>query len=182
MPTGEGGERKAGPAAPIRRADLWLAAVLLAGAAVLYGLTAGFDRAPELLAQNIQAAWFPRLLIWTIAALALALPFERRFSHRAGPAAGPVAGGAAGGETPRPIRRAALATAALLLLIVAAIPVLGALAAMVLACVALPLLWGERRLWLLAAFAVLFPAAVALVFGRLLNAYLEPGLLGLVLP
>jgi len=48
---------------------------------------------------------------------------------------------------------------------------------MVLACLLLPALWGERRATRLIAFALLFPGAVALVFSGLLRVPFEPGLL-----
>ncbi len=168
----DGAGGPATPASAVHRPDLWLAAVILAASAVLYALTTGFERVPEVLAQNIQAEWFPRLLIGIIAALALALPFERRVLG------GEPPGDPAGAARTSPIRPIALVTAGLLCLVVAAIPLLGSILAISLACLALPLIWGERRPLVLVPFAIVFPSAVALVFGGLLEVYLEPGLLG----
>jgi putative tricarboxylic transport membrane protein len=47
---------------------------------------------------------------------------------------------------------------------------------------ALPLLWGERRWQLIVPFVVLFPAAVMLLFAKLLGVYFNPGVLGFAFP
>jgi hypothetical protein len=48
----------------------------------------------------------------------------------------------------------------------------------VLACAVLPVLWGERRLWLVALFAVLLPLAVSLLFVGVLEVNFIPGITG----
>ena len=167
-----GGEGGAAPPAPlIHRVDLWVAVILLAFCGWAYYLTTGFEEVSALLAQNVPPEWFPRLLIWTIAILTLALPFEHRFLEK----------GREGLDSDRktPIPPMAVITAILLCLTVAAIAWIGTLFTMVLICVALPLLWGERRLKVLIPFAILFPAVVALLFTQGLKVYFEPGAFGL---
>jgi hypothetical protein len=53
---------------------------------------------------------------------------------------------------------------------------------MILVCILLPLLWGERRLKIIFSFAIIFPSTVAFVFSNLLKVYFEPGILALFLP
>jgi putative tricarboxylic transport membrane protein len=60
-------------------------------------------------------------------------------------------------------------------------PQLGTFLTMIVVCLILPWLWGERRLKLIVPFAVLFPIAVTLVFNRILGVYFEPGIFGIAL-
>ena len=46
---------------------------------------------------------------------------------------------------------------------------------MVVVCLALPMLWGERRLKVLIPFAVVFPGLVAFLFASVLGVHFEPG-------
>ncbi len=154
--------------------DLVVTAVILAGVGGLYFLTTRFDSVSMLLAQNIPPEFFPRLLLWSIAALALLLPFEHRF-HKRGKAH-------LDGERRHKIEPIALATAGTLCLVVALMPWLGTFLAMVLTCAALPVLWGERRLRIVLPFALLFPGAVTLLFTQALKVYFEPGILAALLP
>jgi len=167
-----GGEGGAGPLFPlVHRVDLWVAAVLLAFCAGAYYLTTTFDEVSRLLTQNVPPEWFPRLLIWTIAILALALPFEHRF----------LAQSREGLDADRKtaIPPIAVVTAVLLCLVVAAIAWIGTFYAMILVCLALPVLWGERRWKLLIPYVILFPAVIALLFTQVLKVYFEPGAIGL---
>ena len=54
----------------------------------------------------------------------------------------------------------------------------GTALAMVLVCIALPLLWGERRAKVLVPYFVLFPLAVTVLFTQVLKVYFEPGAFG----
>ena len=56
--------------------DLWLTVLILVICGWLYYVTTTFEEVSVLLTQNIPPEWFPRLLIWTIVVLSLALPFE----------------------------------------------------------------------------------------------------------
>ncbi|HEX6267265.1 MAG TPA: tripartite tricarboxylate transporter TctB family protein, partial [Burkholderiales bacterium] len=141
--------------------DLVLALVILAGCGILYYVTATFEEVAPLFADNIGPEWFPRLMLWSIAVLALALPFEHLF----------VAGGSKKLDEERTdrVKPITLATAGLLLLIVLAVELVGMALAAVLVSALLPLLWGERRAKVLIPFAILFPAAVTLLFARVLK-------------
>ena len=170
----DGDKRGGGVASPlIHWTDLWLAVVILAGCAALYYATAGFDKVSPLMAQNIPPEWFPRLLIWTIVVLTLLLPFEHLFLG--------LGRGDIDEDRSVRIKPVAVVTAILLVGVVASILVIGTMLATVLACILLPLLWGERRAKVLIPFAILFPGAVTLLFTQVLKVYFEPGMIGLVL-
>lgn len=167
-----GGEGGAGPLSPlVHRVDLWVTIILLAFCGWAYYLTTGFEEVSPLLAQNVPPEWFPRLLIWTIAILTLVLPFEHRFLEK----------GRAGLDSDRnaPIPPMVVITAILLCVTVASIAWIGTLFTMVFVCLALPVLWGERRWKVLIPFAIIFPAVVALLFTQVLKVYFEPGAFGL---
>lgn len=165
-----GGADPASRPALLHGTDLVLSLVILAICGALYAVTTTFDQVSVLLSQNIPPEWFPRLLIWVIVVLSLGLPFEHLF-HR---------GGRATLDEERSTRIAPMAgiTAVLLLAVVAAIPLIGMVAAIVLVCALLPVVWGERRRRVILAFAVLFPAAVFLLFSGVLEIYFEPGRFG----
>ncbi len=170
----DGDKRGRGFASPlIHRTDLWLAVFILVGCAALYYATTGFEKVSPLMAQNIPPEFFPRLLIWTIVALTLLLPFEHLFLR--------LGRGDIDEDRSVRVKPMAILTAILLCGIVASILVIGTMLAMVLACVLLPLLWGERRAKVLIPFAILFPGAVALLFTQVLKVYFEPGMIGPVL-
>ena len=155
----------------IHGVDLKLTLIILAICAALYYVTSTFDEVSPLLTQNIPPEWFPRLLIWFIVILSLILPFEHRFLEKGKK-------GLDEGRTTR-IPMGAIVTAGLLVLVVAAIVVLGTFLAMVLVCAALPLLWGERRWKILIPYIILFPTLVALLFTKVLRVFFEPGLIGI---
>lgn len=160
------------PAKPalVHRVDLLLAALLLALCAWLYALTTRFEEVPDLFAQDVPPAFFPRLLLWLIALLTLLLPFERRLFGN-GPQ---LDKGRA-----RPVGAMTLLTIALLGLLVLLIPLLGTYLVLIGVCLLLPLLWGERRWRLIIPYALLFPTAVMLLFAQVLKVYFEPGMFGL---
>ena len=155
----------------IHRTDLCVTAILLVFCGAAYYVTTTFDEVSPLFQNNIPPAWFPRLLIWSIAILSLALPFEHLF----------VPGGRDRLDEERTdrVRPITLMTAALLLVVVLSVEIIGLTLATVLVCGLLPLLWGERRATVLIPFAILFPAAVAVLFSQVLHIYFEPGLIGL---
>ena len=155
----------------IHRTDLWVTAVLLAFCGTAYYLTTTFEEMSLLFQGNIPPAWFPRLLLWSIAILALTLPFEHMF----------VRGGRERLDEDRGDRVApiTLFTAGLLIIVVVSVEIFGLALATVFVCAALPLLWGERRARVLIPFALLFPATIVLLFSQLLKIYFEPGLLGI---
>jgi putative tricarboxylic transport membrane protein len=154
--------------------DLVVALIVLAGCALLYYFTTQFKEIASILSESTPPAFFPRLLIWTIVVLAVLLPFEHHFHAR-----GKKHLGDARRHRIKPI---SIVTAGLLIATVASIQWLGTLITMVLVCVALPLLWGERRASVILPFALLFPGIVTFLFTKVLKVVFEPGILALVFP
>ncbi len=160
-----------GGAGLIHGTDLVVAIALLAFAGWVYWLTTSFEEVSSLFAQDVPPEFLPRLLLWTIVLLSLLLPFE----HLLKP------GGRAHFDKARssPIGRMAWLTAGLLLLIVLSVRWASTYLALVLVCLLLPRLWGERRWHLVIPYALVFPTLVMLLFSKLLGVYFEPGLLGI---
>ena len=167
--TGEGRKASSAPSL-IHWTDFRLTVFILVVCGALYAVTTTFEEVPVLLSQNIPPEWFPQLLIWTIVALSLTLPIEHRF----------LQDGAAGLDADRSerIRPMAVFTAVLLCLVVASIQLFGTAIAMVAICIALPILWGERRPRVLVPYVIVFPTAVIVLFTQVLKVYFEPGALG----
>lgn len=156
--------------ASLHRTDLVVSAVILAICALLYWQTTTFAQIPRGLAQNVPPTLFPRLLIIVIAIMAVFLPFEHVQKRQMG-----IDLDAERQERIRPIT---FVTALALLGVVGLTPSLGTLPAMILACALLPLMWGERRYWLVAIYAVLLPLAVTLLFVAGLEVNFMPGIVG----
>jgi putative tricarboxylic transport membrane protein len=151
----------------INRTDLGVAAILLLLCAALYYTTAGFDEVSPLFAQDMPPERFPRMLLWVIVTLSIALPFERALRKEKGKVLDKARS--------RPVRPIVYVTAGFLVLAVFAIQWIGTFLVLVLVCIGLPLLWGERRLEILVPYVVLFPAAVMLLFTKVLGVYFDPG-------
>ena len=169
--TGVGeGRKKTSVSSLIHWTDFRLTVVILAICGALYSITTTFEEVAALLAQNIPPEWFPQLLIWTIVVLSLILPFEHLFLEK----------GAAEIDKDRSdkIKPMVMITAVLLILAVTSILLFGTALAMVVVCIALPLLWGERRWKVLVPYFVLFPLAVTVLFTQVLKVYFEPGAFG----
>lgn len=151
--------------------DLVIAAVLLALCAWLYYLTSQFEEVAQLFAQDVPPEFLPRLLIWIIAILSLLVPFEHLLKPQ----------GRAHFDKDRsePIKPMAYATIGLLALTVLSIEWLGTYVAIVLTCLLLPVLWGERRWMVLIPYALVFSTTVVLLFSKFLGVYFEPGVLGI---
>ena len=157
--SGETGGRGAGR----RPGDLVVGGCILLFCALAYGVTLTFAKAPAVVAQNVQPATFPRLVIGVIAVLTLAM---MAFARRAPALAGLQ-------------RVPAMTWLSAAVAFVLAFQWLGIVPAMVLLCLGLPVLWGERRWALILPFALLFPTAVWLLFAEVLKVHFEPGVLGL---
>jgi putative tricarboxylic transport membrane protein len=151
--------------------DLIVAAILLALCAWLYYLTTQFEEVAQLFAQDVPPEFLPRLLIWTIAFLSLLVPFEHLLK--------PQGRAHFDKDRSKPIKPMAYATIGLLTLAVMSIEWVGTYIAIMLACLLLPVLWGERRWKILIPYALIFSTAVVLLFSKLLGVYFEPGLLGI---
>lgn len=152
----------------LHRVDSAVGLLLLAVCGYLYYLTTTFDEVAGLLAQNITPDFFPVLVLIVLAALTLGLPFEHILHRRRGDDIDSA--------RREPVAPVAYQTAGLLVFLVLATPYIGTVAAICSVCLTLPLLWGERRLKLILPFAVLFPAAVFLLFAWILQVQFEPGI------
>jgi len=150
--------------------DVIVAIVLLAFCAWLYYLTTQFESVSDLFAQDITPEFFPQLLLIVIVAMTLLLPIEhklfgngKQLDKGRSDSIGPMT----------------YLTVVLLLSILLILPWLGVYLAMVVVCLLLPLLWGERRLIRIMLFAVIFPLLVALLFTQVLSVYFIPGVFNL---
>jgi putative tricarboxylic transport membrane protein len=161
------------PGGLVHPVDLAIMTIILSVCGALYYVTTTFEEVSNLLAQNIPPEFFPRLVMLVIAVLALGLPFEHLFQRRRGHDLDK--------DRSKKLRPLPYLTALVLVLMAFAMPYLGTFLAMIVVCLVLPWLWGERRLRLIVPFAVLFPLAVALVFNRVLGVYFEPGIFGITL-
>ena len=142
--------------------DFIIGLAVLGFCALVYWLSLDIKAAPAALAQSIQPAAFPRMILAVIAILVagtMVLSF-RRDSRRAGALKPMVA-----------------LTAAMMVAFTLVFDTMGIIAAMVLFCAAMPILWGERRWGLVAAYAIIFPALVYAVFAFALGVYFAPGIL-----
>jgi putative tricarboxylic transport membrane protein len=164
------GEAGGMPAPSVHMVDLAVTAVIVALCAFLFWDTTTFEKVPESLAQNVQPTMFPRLLLAVIVVMALFLPFEHVQKKMHG-----IDLDSARSDWVRPIT---YVTGLGLLGMVIATPWLGTFLAMVVACALFPVLWGERRYWLVAIYAVAFPLAITLLFVAGLEVNFEPGIAG----
>ena len=141
---------------------------ILGVCAVAWWLTTGFDEVPAILSQNVPPTFFPRLVI-AAAALLGGLLIADGIRRRAGAVAGRAAAGdpstahekPGGAALPPPVFRA---TAGLIAMAGALVPLVGMLLTTGLVAIVLPLLWGERRFHLVAALALGLPGAIYIVF------------------
>ncbi len=162
-----------GAASPrVHLLDVYVAGVVLAICGALYLRTFWFDSVPSSLAQNVQPAVFPRLVLAVTAVLALLLPFEHYRQLRRGIDL----------DEERRSRPPAVVfvTAAALVLFVGVMPWLGTFAGLLLISGLLPLLWGERRWRILVPYALIFPTAVIWLFSQVLRVTFLPGIFGYV--
>ncbi len=169
---------KEGPVVPEQHGlghpvDTVIMVIILSVCGALYYVTTTFEEVSEMLSQNIPPEFFPRLVMLLIAILSLALPFEHLFQRRRG--------NDLDSKRRKKLRPLPCWTALVLVLLAFSMPQLGTFLTMIVVCLILPWLWGERRLKLIGPFAVLFPIAVTLVFNRILGVYFEPGIFGITL-
>ena len=143
---GRENETEAAEAASVQRTadsggghrDLALGIAILAICSVLWYMTTQFRLAPPTLSQNVPASFFPRLLISAVVILSLILIGTGW--RKAQPPAGV------------PPRRVLL-TGGVCLALLFGIAWVGVFPAIAAIAVTIPLLWGERRLTLLAVYA-----------------------------
>jgi putative tricarboxylic transport membrane protein len=150
------------PAAARLPRDFVVGACVLAFCGVAYAVTLTFKEAPAALAQNVQPATFPRLVISVIAVFSIVLMV---LSFRL-PA-----------KALKPVPATVPVSAAVMVGFAAAFGLLGFLPAMILLCLGLPVIWGERRWGLIVPFAILFPAAIYGLFAVVLGVHFDAGVL-----
>lgn len=158
----------------INRTDIAVAAVLLAICGWLYYVTTGFDAVSHMFAQDMPPERFPRMLLWVIGGLSLALPFERWLRGEKGKGLDKARA--------QPARPIVYVTTAFLVLAVFGIKVIGTFLVLITICIGLPLIWGERRLKILVPFVLVFPALVMVLFAHVLGVYFDPGMIGVKFP
>ena len=154
----------------MHKVDLAVTAVIVAICAFLFWDTTTFEEVPPSLAQNVPPTLFPRLLLLLIVVLALFLPFEHVQKKAQGIDLDK--------ERSNRVRPITLLTALVLLGIALVMPWLGTLPALVISCALLPVLWGERRWWLVALYAIAFPLVITYVFVAGLEVNFLPGVAG----
>jgi putative tricarboxylic transport membrane protein len=171
-PSQRGTEEPSGgmPAFSVHKVDLAVTAVIVALCAFLFWDTTTFEKVPPSLAQNVPPTLFPRLLLLLIVVMALFLPFEHVQKRAQG-----IDLDKERSDRVRPIT---LVTALALLGIVLVMPWLGTLPALVVSCALLPVMWGERRWWLVALYAIAFPLVITYVFVAGLEVNFLPGIAG----
>jgi hypothetical protein len=136
------------------------AVAVIAIAAVLFGLTFGFEKMPEGITRGYGAEAFPRLVLGTIIVLAVLL-----------------AAGSPTGEALARIPAMVWSTGATLVAFMALVPLIGMLPAMFVFLLGLGYLWGERRHWLLLLSATVMTGVIWAVFVRGFGVQLPKGLL-----
>jgi len=149
------------PARPGLKSDYKVAAAVIVFAIVVYALTMTFDKVPKALTQGVPPESYPRLLAWVLIALSVALVFEAR------------------GRRNVVIKRPSTVvykTVAALVVATGSIQWLGIFGAMLITCVAVPVMWGERRHAITALFAVLLPLAVYGLFHGILDVQFPLGI------
>ena len=131
--------------------------------AIAYWITLSFADAPAAVAQNVQPATFPRLVISVIAVLALDIMVNtfRKDSSQ-------------GKSVPAMVAM----TGAMMLAYVVAFEAIGFIFAMVLFSFFMHVIWGERRWHAVIPFAVLFPGAIYALFAFGLGVHFDAGILG----
>ncbi|MGE4562297.1 MAG: tripartite tricarboxylate transporter TctB family protein, partial [Rhodospirillales bacterium] len=136
-------------------------------------VTTGFEIVADLFAQDVPPEFFPRLLIWTIVILTLALPFEHLFLGEKGKSLNK--------DREHRIKPMAGITALLLFGVIVSILWLGTALSMFFVCLALPVLWGERRIKVIVPYAIILPMAVTVLFSYVLGVHFETGIFGITL-
>jgi len=153
-----------------------LSLVILALVGFFFYVSTTFEEVSALFDGGVTPEFFPRVLLWVIAILAVLMPFEHawRVARSGG-------SGDSGLEQDRKstVQPIAYITMAAALAIVGAAEFLGTYLTLIVACCVLPALWGERRWLMMLCFGLGFPTAVMLVFTQVFKIYFQPGIFGL---
>ena len=153
--------------------DLVLSVAILLFVAFSAFMSTTFEEGSALFDGGITPEYFPRLLLWIIAILAVLLPFEHAWRV--------ARAGSSGLDEDRKssVKPIAYITMAVALAIVGAAEWMGTYLTLIVICCTLPAIWGERRWMPMAAFGLGFPTAVMLLFTQVFKIYFQPGVLGL---
>jgi len=143
----------------MRHSDTLAGVVLLGFCGLVYWLTTGIPEVPAMLSQNVPPTFFPRIVISVIAVLSLSLVFGGLRK---------VAGDADKIDPAVPV------TATIIILAGVLVTYLGTFVTLALVTVALPLAWGERRLWAIGCLALGLPISIYLVFSIALGIRFPP--------
>ena len=149
------------PARPRLRSDQKVALGVIIFALVVLGVSTTFDEVPSALTQGVPPESYPQLLAWTLIVFAAVLVFQAR-------------GWA--DKKKKHIKPIVFYTAILLVITTLTIHWLGIFGVMIIGCTAIPLLWGERRYWLIGLYAVLFPLSVYGLFHSVLEVQFPLGI------
>lgn len=153
--------------------DLAIAAILLIICFYLYFETTKFDEVSDVLGQNILPEQFPRILLYIIGFLAIALPFERKLQAERWRKISSERDGGIATKT--------WVTILFILAVILFSPYLGTVLTIIVVTFCLPILWGERRWLLILTFGILFTGIVTFLFSEVLKVYFEPGIFNLTL-
>jgi putative tricarboxylic transport membrane protein len=141
------------------RPDLGIGAAMQLLCRVVWLITRTIQPAPPARAPKGQPASFPRLVVAVIAVLTVAMVLLGR-----------TAPGKSRSRAPAMV----WLSAGIMVGFVLVFQWLGIVPAMVLVCLGLPVLWGERRWHLIIPFGVGFPLVVYALFAMALGVHFEP--------
>lgn len=159
--SGTGAGPEGGSRLPRWRAAHVVGGVILAFCAYVFYLTTTFDEVPAALGQGVPPTQFPRLLIVVMVVLTGVMLYQTRL------------------QDAKPRKRVpamVFYTAGLLTAAVLAIHWIGIIAALIVVCVVMPVLWGERRFFAVLVYAVAFPLCTFLLFYGVLEVRFPKGL------
>lgn len=157
---GRGGEDP--PPRPRFHSDVLVALVVLVFCAAVFYLTTTFEEVPSSLAQGMQPAAFPRLVLVVILGLSVIMVLETLGKRGEGRKRVPVM-----------VYLTMLAMIAFLLIN----RWIDLFVAVVAFCIAVPLLWGDRRYLLVMAYAVLLPVGIFVLFSMVLEVRFPRGVI-----
>ena len=149
------------PARPRLRGDDKVAALVIVLSAIIFWVSTTFDEVPSALTQGVPPESYPQLLLGTLIFLAVILVFESRARTE---------------KAKKPIKPIVYYTGAILVVAALSINWLGIVGAMVIACAAIPLLWGDRRYKVIGIFVVVLPVAVYQLFHGVLEVQFPLGI------
>ena len=153
--------------------DTIIASLMIVIIAILWNITTGFEKVPDLFSNNIPPEMFPQILLIIILGMVLVIPFEHIFLKKSGKNIDD--------SRKNPVAKSTIGTMIILSLIVVFSQILGATLTIIAISIALPIYWGEKRLKVLIPYIIGFPLFVILLFNITLGVHFEPGLLEFIL-